>query len=131
MLGDSELFDRFIEAKRLGQSPLEVLTSHAGGHGSTAHDDAYPLMNLYLHLSIYRTRRHRKTEREEDAAMLHEAASQTPELAATFNESPAYVEGGKMRPYQIQGLNWLISLYEHRVNGILADEMVTLLSQYS
>lgn len=71
-----------------------------------------------------RTRRHRRTEREEDAAMLHEAASQTPELAATFNESPAYVEGGKMRPYQIQGLNWLISLYEHRVNGILADEMV-------
>lgn len=28
-----------------------------------------------------------------------------------------------MRPYQVQGLNWLISLYEHRINGILADEM--------
>lgn len=31
-----------------------------------------------------------------------------------------------MRPYQIQGLNWLISLYEHRINGILADEMVPI-----
>ena len=30
-----------------------------------------------------------------------------------------------MRDYQIRGLNWLISLYEQRINGILADEMVT------
>ena len=28
-----------------------------------------------------------------------------------------------MRDYQIQGLNWLISLYENGINGILADEM--------
>ena len=31
-----------------------------------------------------------------------------------------------MRDYQIQGLNWLISLYENGINGILADEMVML-----
>ena len=29
-----------------------------------------------------------------------------------------------MRDYQIRGLNWMISLYEHGINGILADEMV-------
>lgn len=28
-----------------------------------------------------------------------------------------------MRDYQIQGLNWLITLYENGINGILADEM--------
>jgi SWI/SNF-related matrix-associated actin-dependent regulator of chromatin subfamily A member 5 len=28
-----------------------------------------------------------------------------------------------LRDYQIQGLNWLISLYENGINGILADEM--------
>jgi SWI/SNF-related matrix-associated actin-dependent regulator of chromatin subfamily A member 5 len=28
-----------------------------------------------------------------------------------------------MRDYQVQGLNWLISLYENGINGILADEM--------
>ncbi|KGG51318.1 hypothetical protein DI09_39p120 [Mitosporidium daphniae] len=28
-----------------------------------------------------------------------------------------------MRHYQLEGLNWLISLYENNVNGILADEM--------
>lgn len=29
-----------------------------------------------------------------------------------------------MRDYQVRGLNWLISLYENGINGILADEMV-------
>ncbi len=28
-----------------------------------------------------------------------------------------------MRDYQLQGLNWLISLFENGINGILADEM--------
>ncbi len=32
---------------------------------------------------------------------------------------------GKMREYQIQGLNWLIHLYDNGINGILADEMVS------
>jgi hypothetical protein len=29
-----------------------------------------------------------------------------------------------MREYQMQGLNWLIHLYDNGINGILADEMV-------
>lgn len=29
-----------------------------------------------------------------------------------------------MRDYQIRGLNWMISLHENGINGILADEMV-------
>ncbi|KAK3169132.1 hypothetical protein Dsin_000019 [Dipteronia sinensis] len=33
---------------------------------------------------------------------------------------------GKMRDYQLAGLNWLIRLYENGINGILADEMVSL-----
>jgi SWI/SNF-related matrix-associated actin-dependent regulator of chromatin subfamily A member 5 len=33
------------------------------------------------------------------------------------------IKGGEMRDYQVQGLNWLISLYENGINGILADEM--------
>jgi len=28
-----------------------------------------------------------------------------------------------MRDYQLDGLNWMISLYETGLNGILADEM--------
>jgi len=38
------------------------------------------------------------------------------------SETPKYING-EMRPYQVQGLNWLISLYDNGINGILADEM--------
>ena len=31
--------------------------------------------------------------------------------------------GGILKPYQIQGLEWLVSLYNNNLNGILADEM--------
>lgn len=33
----------------------------------------------------------------------------------------------KMRDYQIEGLNWLIQLYDNGINGILADEMVIII----
>jgi len=36
----------------------------------------------------------------------------------------ADVKNVELRDYQIRGLNWMISLYEHGINGILADEMV-------
>ena len=34
-----------------------------------------------------------------------------------------YDKNSKMRPYQLEGLNWMVRLQEHGVNGILADEM--------
>ena len=37
---------------------------------------------------------------------------------------PSVIKGGQMREYQLQGLNWLIHLYDNGINGILADEMV-------
>ncbi|XP_075166422.1 chromatin-remodeling complex ATPase chain Iswi-like [Haematobia irritans] len=40
-----------------------------------------------------------------------------------FDSSPDYIKNGVMRDYQIQGLNWMIFLYENNINGILADEM--------
>ncbi|KAI5785060.1 SWI/SNF chromatin remodeling complex component [Peziza echinospora] len=36
---------------------------------------------------------------------------------------PKLVTGGIMKPYQLEGLDWLCSLYENGLNGILADEM--------
>lgn len=62
--------------------------------------------------------------------MLQEAVAEgkaTVVPSFSFTESPSYVTGGDMRSYQVQGLNWLISLYSNSVNGILADEMVLIL----
>ncbi|KAL9401079.1 hypothetical protein Peur_004928 [Populus x canadensis] len=38
-------------------------------------------------------------------------------------EQPTCLQGGKLREYQMNGLRWLVSLYNNHLNGILADEM--------
>ncbi|KAG5495143.1 hypothetical protein JKF63_02197 [Porcisia hertigi] len=61
-----------------------------------------------------RSRQHRHTSRDEEESagfdMMH------------LTETPSYIRG-KLRPYQIEGVNWLLGLFSRGVNGILADEM--------
>ncbi|KAH1190945.1 putative ATP-dependent DNA helicase CHR12 [Glycine max] len=38
-------------------------------------------------------------------------------------EQPSMLQGGELRPYQIEGLQWMLSLFNNNLNGILADEM--------
>ena len=42
-----------------------------------------------------------------------------------LDAQPTILEGGQLRDYQLDSLNWLIGLYESGINGILADEMVS------
>ena len=43
--------------------------------------------------------------------------------AAGLEEQPAALRGGRLRPYQMDGLRWMVGLAEKGVNGVLADEM--------
>ena len=36
---------------------------------------------------------------------------------------PSLLTGGDLKEYQLGGLQWMVSLYNNRLNGILADEM--------
>lgn len=38
-------------------------------------------------------------------------------------EQPLILVGGKLKEYQVKGLQWMVSLYNNKLNGILADEM--------
>jgi ATP-dependent helicase STH1/SNF2 len=38
-------------------------------------------------------------------------------------EQPNLLVGGKLKDYQVKGLQWMVSLYNNHLNGILADEM--------
>ncbi|XP_068659426.1 chromatin structure-remodeling complex protein SYD-like [Aristolochia californica] len=44
-------------------------------------------------------------------------------IKESINEQPTSLQGGKLREYQMNGLRWLVSLYNNHLNGILADEM--------
>ena len=66
--------------------------------------------------------RRRRTEQEEDAELLKDE-KRGRKAETVFRESPPFIVGGTMRDYQVQGLNWLVSLHENGISGILADEM--------
>ncbi len=66
--------------------------------------------------------RRRRTEQEEDAELLKDE-KRGGQAETIFRESPAFIKNGEMRDYQVQGLNWLVSLHENGISGILADEM--------
>lgn len=58
-------------------------------------------------------------EEREDAALIADSDSVTHRLT----QQPSCIKFGTMREYQLQGLNWMIHLYDNGINGILADEM--------
>ncbi|KAH9620261.1 hypothetical protein KSS87_018196 [Heliosperma pusillum] len=60
------------------------------------------------------------TEEEEDEEYLKEEEAGS--AGTRLLTQPSCIQG-KMRDYQLAGLNWLIRLYENGINGILADEM--------
>ena len=61
------------------------------------------------------------TEKQGDAEEL--AAKNAVNRSTCLTVQPECIKFGTMRDYQIEGLNWLISLYDRGINGILADEM--------
>lgn len=52
----------------------------------------------------------------------HETTKDQLSLILEFQQ-PSNLVGGKLMPYQLEGLQWLISLWENGISGILADEM--------
>lgn len=65
----------------------------------------------------------KKAEEREDMALLDESVA---DGQHRLTVQPSCIKFGKMRDYQLQGLNWLIHLYDNGINGILADEMVRM-----
>jgi len=63
------------------------------------------------------------SEAEEDAVLLKTAQSKRRGVVRLDKQPPNLAPICKMHGYQLEGLNWLIKLHDHGINGILADEM--------
>lgn len=126
LLGQTDLFAHFIKAKGLldDEAMQDLLSTDkkadkTPGTGKRRAGGKKP----------EKGGRVRKTEKEEDEELLqdeleeNEHEDQVLSTETVFHQSPKYVTGGTMRDYQVHGLNWMISLFEHGINGILADEM--------
>ena len=42
-------------------------------------------------------------------------------ITEEVTEQASIMVGGKLKEYQIKGLEWMVSLYNNNLNGILAD----------
>lgn len=51
-------------------------------------------------------------------------------ITEKVSKQPSILVGGTLKDYQLKGLQWMVSLYNNRLNGILADEMVSFLRFY-
>ena len=129
LLSMSDLFRHFIESKASADPSFkEFLDSLDTQEGGDDDDDTNANGKKSKKTVTVRQQR-RKTEREEDAELLRDEQDGgiDENLGAVdpdykFMESPGFING-TLRPYQVQGLNWLISLHNHGLAGILADEM--------
>lgn len=115
LLGLTDLFRHFIDERAKKDAAFRKIITEADRSRVT--ENATTKIQSLSH-------RRRKTEKEEDAELLQEEVEVEGESSVTtvFTESPGYVHG-TLRGYQVQGLNWLIALYDNSISGILADEM--------
>ncbi|GAA6019928.1 hypothetical protein JCM11491_006709, partial [Sporobolomyces phaffii] len=115
LLGQTDLFKHFCDLKAQRDPMFAKLLAEAESAGKQKGRRGKSAQS-----------RGRKSEKEEDAELLAEGkgdGDEGEEGPFVFTESPAFVKGGTMREYQVQGLNWMCGLHYNGINGILADEM--------
>jgi ATP-dependent helicase STH1/SNF2 len=52
-------------------------------------------------------------------------------IKETVTKQADLLVGGTLKVYQVAGLEWMVSLYNNKLNGILADEMVSITAVWS
>eukprot|EP00536_Pseudo-nitzschia_multiseries_P003669 jgi/Psemu1/323122/estExt_fgenesh1_pg.C_570037 len=70
--------------------------------------------------SLLQTRNNDKDVRSTGGAASYYASAH---LKTEDIQQPSILIGGDLKEYQLAGLQWMVSLYNNKLNGILADEM--------
>jgi ATP-dependent DNA helicase len=72
----------------------------------------------------------KKSKKNDGGAALKSAQEKHASIVAgskpIFLQPPNLAEGCVLKDYQLEGVRWLVSLFENGVSGILADEVSTM-----
>jgi hypothetical protein len=125
-----QAFETAWPARLLGDPTPTCCILLAHGSGATLCEGMTSVL-LRVRRKKKRDRHNQEDEEAEDAELLkdEEEEGEGTGRGHRLTVQPSIIKFGKMREYQIQGLNWLIHLYDNGINGILADEMVRRLPQ--
>lgn len=110
---------KFIKQSKDIDEKLLYLLSQAEHYANFLFNAEYNSIKEANQKRVSRKKRICRTKDDEDflEEMTHE------HKLSRLIVQPSIVKNGELRCYQIDGVNWLISLYRAGINGILADEM--------
>eukprot|EP00960_Hanusia_phi_P061004 764699-Hanusia_phi.AAC.2 len=94
--------------------------------GDCSKQDPTSLMELLA--GTKKTTRGRMSEKAEDDILIKRAETEASGKSVFADDQrlttqPSVLQNGQLREYQLEGLNWLVRLYNNGISGILADEM--------
>lgn len=121
-----------VEVIELGlETEKEITPQPSSGRRDSRHasrlsrlDTIHKLRTQHPVKRTKQSREHKKRRKVQKSSRSKKARDAL--LAAQANNhliQPALITGCTMKDYQLDGLEWLITLYENGLNGILADEM--------
>ena len=131
LLKQSNIFSHFGRVKEdtaryglVNKSQVVASSGKDDGNDETSNSQQQPLADDSERTSSRRMKLAASASGSDAADIDQEELEEADEHEATYlTKQPATLSFGKMRPYQLEGLNWMIRLQENGVNGILADEM--------
>jgi SWI/SNF-related matrix-associated actin-dependent regulator of chromatin subfamily A member 5 len=121
LLQQSDIFGRLKDG---GKKPSKLVEGDGDGKDGKSREGYKSKHNSPIKKKKGRPKKENAEEPEgEEEDNDEEEEGESAERHTFLMKQPNCIKFGQLKPYQLEGLNWMIHLAEKGLNGILADEM--------
>ncbi|KAI8589488.1 SNF2 family N-terminal domain-containing protein [Geranomyces variabilis] len=118
-----KLIDRLLDEGELGEGEIYYLVKWRAQTYDASTWEHYKLVEELDSEQIPAFNRRRALTPTKEKSYTNPPKRPVPGMWSKMDESPLYKNDMQLRPYQLEGLNWLLFCWYNRQNSILADEM--------